>query len=234
MTEAEYNTGALDLHEGDTVPLQIDSAGNLKVNVATGSGGGPTAAQVGAVNETAPANDTASSGLNGRLQRIAQRITSLIALVPASLGAKAASASFAVTQSTEDAAQLGSLTETAPATDTASSGLNGRLQRVAQRLTSLIAFWVAATGTKTSVNSGVASVTILAANAARKGAMFKNTDANILYLDLSGGTASATSYSVDIAPGGFYELPSSPLYTGLITGIWAADGSGAALVTEFS
>lgn len=33
---------------------------------------------------------------------------------------------------------LGSLTEAAPATDTASSGLNGRLQRVAQRITSLI------------------------------------------------------------------------------------------------
>ena len=33
---------------------------------------------VGAVNETAPGTDTASSGLNGRLQRIAQRITSLI------------------------------------------------------------------------------------------------------------------------------------------------------------
>jgi hypothetical protein len=33
---------------------------------------------------------------------------------------------------------LGTVTETAPATDTASSGLNGRLQRVAQRLTTLI------------------------------------------------------------------------------------------------
>lgn len=33
---------------------------------------------IGAVNETAPASDTASSGLNGRLQRIAQRLTSLI------------------------------------------------------------------------------------------------------------------------------------------------------------
>lgn len=33
---------------------------------------------------------------------------------------------------------LGSLTETAPATDTASAGINGRLQRAAQRLTSLI------------------------------------------------------------------------------------------------
>jgi len=41
----------------------------------------------GAVDETAPGTDTASSGLNGRLQRIAQRITSLIALLPAALGA---------------------------------------------------------------------------------------------------------------------------------------------------
>jgi hypothetical protein len=39
----------------------------------------------GAVTETAPATDTAPSGLNGRLQRIAQRITSLIALLPAAL-----------------------------------------------------------------------------------------------------------------------------------------------------
>lgn len=34
--------------------------------------------------------------------------------------------------------KTGSLTETAPGTDTASSGLNGRLQRIAQRITSLI------------------------------------------------------------------------------------------------
>ena len=48
--------------------------------------GRATAAQAGAVNESAPASDTASSGLNGRLQRIAQRLTSLIALLPSSLG----------------------------------------------------------------------------------------------------------------------------------------------------
>lgn len=33
---------------------------------------------IGAVNESAPGSDTASSGLNGRLQRIAQRLTTLI------------------------------------------------------------------------------------------------------------------------------------------------------------
>ncbi|HEU4805183.1 MAG TPA: hypothetical protein VFS91_05150 [Nitrobacter sp.] len=52
----------------------------------------------GAINETAPSTDTAVSGLNGRLQRIAQRLTSLIALLPASLGGKAASASLSVVQ----------------------------------------------------------------------------------------------------------------------------------------
>jgi hypothetical protein len=46
-------------------------------------------------------------------------------------------AATSANQSTEITA-LGSLTETAPATDTASSGLNGRLQRIAQRITSLI------------------------------------------------------------------------------------------------
>lgn len=41
--------------------------------------------RTGAVTESAPASDTASSGLNGRLQRVAQRLTSLIALLPTAL-----------------------------------------------------------------------------------------------------------------------------------------------------
>jgi hypothetical protein len=103
----------------------------------------------GALTETAPATDTASSGLNGRLQRITQRLTSLIALIPSALGAggglkvdgsgtalpvSAASLPLptgALSQSDFDS-KIGSLTETAPVTDTASSGLNGRLQRLNQ------------------------------------------------------------------------------------------------------
>lgn len=206
---------------------------------------------IGAVTETVPASDTASSGLNGRLQRLAQRLTSLIALLPTTLGQKAKSASLAVTLAsdqdalpiTDNAGSLtvdgtvaatqsgtwtvqpgntanttawkvdgsavtqpvsgtiavtgvataanqatllarlpaalggtisanslpvslssdgpfavatGSVTETAPASDTASSGLNGRAQRIAQRITSLIALFPAAlTGSgnfKTAVN----------------------------------------------------------------------------------
>jgi hypothetical protein len=125
-----------------------NASGSLSVAAST-----EDVARVGSITETAPASDTASSGLNGRLQRIAQRITSLIALFPTSLGSKAAASSFAVTVSTEDAAKLGSVTETAPTTDTASSGLNGRLQRVSQRLTSLIALFPTSLGTKAAASS---------------------------------------------------------------------------------
>jgi hypothetical protein len=54
-------------------------------------------------------------------------------------GRAAAADSTPTVLSNEDFAAIGALTETAPASDTASSGLNGRLQRIAQRLTSLIA-----------------------------------------------------------------------------------------------
>ena len=40
----------------------------------------------GALTETAPASDTASSGLNGRLQRLAQRLTTIIAGIPLTAG----------------------------------------------------------------------------------------------------------------------------------------------------
>ncbi|MDO8596419.1 MAG: hypothetical protein Q7R45_07330, partial [Sulfuricaulis sp.] len=156
-TEAKQDIGNTSLSVLD----DWDETDRAKVNVIAGQAGvaagagassaatprvvtasdSPEIALFGAVNETAPATDTASSGANGRLQRIAQRITSLIALVPASLGGKTAAASFAVTTATDDPplALLGAVAETAPATDTASSGLNGRLQRIAQRVTSVIA-----------------------------------------------------------------------------------------------
>lgn len=53
----------------------------------TASGISDVNTNLGILTETAPGTDTASSGLNGRLQRIAQRLTSLIALLPTSLGA---------------------------------------------------------------------------------------------------------------------------------------------------
>lgn len=90
-----------------------------------------------------------------------------------------------------------------------------------------------ATGTKTNVNDAAASTTLLAANADRKGFIIFNDSPAILYLDLSGGTASTTSFSHQLASGQSYEQ-SGWRYTGAITGIWASDQSGAARMTEFT
>lgn len=101
-------------HTGSTSHAwHVDSAGLGRVDVRASvlPTGAATAANqsseltlIGAVTETAPATDTASSGLNGRLQRIAQRITSLIALIPASLGQKTMANSFAVTLASDQSA----------------------------------------------------------------------------------------------------------------------------------
>ncbi len=72
---------------------------------------------------------------------------------PLTPGRAAAASSRPVALSTEDNATIGDLTETAPATDTASSGLNGRMQRVAQRLTSMIALLPSSLGIKTAAGS---------------------------------------------------------------------------------
>ncbi len=76
----------------------VAGADDAKTNADLSGGAGVTDADtvrvvpatdgtvLGPVTETAPATDTASSGLNGRLQRIAQRLTSLIALLPSALG----------------------------------------------------------------------------------------------------------------------------------------------------
>lgn len=58
---------------------------------------------IGSLTETAPATDTASSGLNGRLQRIAQRLTSLIALFPTSIGTKNSAGSLSVVLASDQA-----------------------------------------------------------------------------------------------------------------------------------
>lgn len=76
------NIGSYQISE-DAVTKQIQRSA---LNEADGSDVG-LSVKLGGVTETAPATDTASSGLNGRLQRVAQRITSLIALIPAALTA---------------------------------------------------------------------------------------------------------------------------------------------------
>jgi len=89
----------------ETQPVSVSSL-PLPTGAALESTQSAQSTLIGSVTETAPSNDTDSSGLNGRLQRIAQRITSFIGLLPSSLGQKARAASLATTLSSEDITAL--------------------------------------------------------------------------------------------------------------------------------
>lgn len=80
---------------------------------------------------------------------------------------------------TAAATLTGAVTETAPASDTASSGLNGRLQRIAQNITTLIGVLRGATGTYATPVSVTATATLIKASASsRKKLYVKNSSAS--------------------------------------------------------
>lgn len=80
----------------------------------------------------------------------------------------------------------------------------------------------------TQVASSATNVTLLAANAARIGVSIYNYSQAVLYVKL-GSTASTSSFTTAVFPGGLYEVPDD--YTGRIDGIWAS-ADGSAMVTE--
>ena len=91
----------------------------------------------------------------------------------------------------------------------------------------------------TTVASSASSVTIIANNPRRRGLTITNTSTAILYLNLLGDTATATTaHSIQIPANGSYDLPlftangNTECYTGKITGIWAS-ANGQANVTEW-
>lgn len=89
-----------------------------------------------------------------------------------------------------------------------------------------------ATATLSNVASSASSVSLLASNASRKGATIYNDSTQSLYVKF-GATASATSFTVLILAAGYYELPTTSVYTGAIDGIWAG-ANGSARITELS
>lgn len=89
----------------------------------------------------------------------------------------------------------------------------------------------AATSAVTSVADTDTNTTLLASNAARLGATIYNESTVDLHAKL-GATASLTSYTIKIAPSGYYEVPFG--YTGIIDGIWTSNASGNARMTELS
>lgn len=132
--------------------------------------------KTGSLTETAPSTDTASSGLNGRLQRIAQRLTSLITTLgsPFQAGGSIGNTSFDATQGTSPWVVSGSVTAN-PTTPT-----------------TVVAFVTAVTtaGTRVQLGSNAVSGAILQA---------PSTNTGIMYI--GGSNVSSTVYGAELQPG---------------------------------
>lgn len=142
-----------------------------------------------------------------------------------SLGGTAATGSATETKQDTQITALGSLTETSPATDTASSGLNGRLQRIAQRLTSLITS-LASIDSKVSrgklgtggTGTAAALAAAIGSSLACQSVLLTNTHATLTLL-----FGNVTAQVVPLLPGAFVSIPASN-----VNQIYIIDGSGHA------
>ena len=191
---AKANTGAgTDTLAGRSVGgkfvgavMLTDSTGAEIASPATEATLAAAATLYGAVTETAPASDTASSGLNGRLQRIAQRLTSLIALLPATLGQKTSANSLAVTVASDQSAL----------TVAQATAANLKAQVVYADVT--------ATDKSGTIATGGTAQTAIALNANRRAFWIQNLSAGDLWIS-DVGPATAASPSLKIVAGGLYE-----------------------------
>jgi hypothetical protein len=86
------------------------------------------------------------------------------------------------------------------------------------------------TSTLSNVTAAASNTTLLASNASRRQAILYNDADTAVYVKL-GTTASSSSFSYNLLPAQTLELP-TPVYTGIIDGIWSGSPTGAMRVTE--
>lgn len=244
LVEAEAVATAADpaYAEGAIAPISQDRTGHLRIQAASATGAAVTAnANYNGLNVVGTLRGW--SGVNPSGTIFAGQVDlASVAGATVKTGAGTAAGSIRVelpTDGTGQAAAMATATAAAPAyveasTNRLSQNLTGDLRVIAKQSGA----WTisttptpSATGTQTSVASNVASQAILAANAARLGATVTNDGSNNLYLRLNAGAASATTYTVKLVAGAYYEVPTD--YVGAITGIWDV-ATGSARVTELT
>lgn len=86
--------------------------------------------------------------------------------------------------------------------------------------------------TLANVSGSATSVTLFASNGQAERRFVYNDSTATLYLKY-GATASATSFTVLIPAGGYFEAPMPMRYTGVVDGIWTS-ATGTARCTEVS
>ena len=111
----------------------------------------------------------------------------------------------------------------------ATGSISAKLRFIAVTGIPITAVPAVTSATLANVSASASNVTLLSSNAARKGAMIANDSASAVYVKF-GATASTTSFTVKIAPYGYYEFP-APCYTGIVDGIWDT-ATGSARTTE--
>lgn len=89
------------------------------------------------------------------------------------------------------------------------------------------------TATLTQVNRSNASTTLKAANSSRRGLVLYNNTGAVCYVSFA-ATSSTTAFTLAINNNETVSLDKTPIYTGIITGIWGSNGAGQMMVTELT
>lgn len=239
-------SGTVTSNIGTTNGLALDSSVNgilLAQNSTTSGQLGPLVQ--GAVTTSSPSYTTAKTSPLSLTTAGALRIDGSAVTQPVS-------GTVAATQSGTWTVQPGNTANTTPwlltisqggnsATVTASNALKVDGSAVTQPVSGTVTanagtgvFSVvtnkASTSSLTNVNGSATNVTLLASNSNRLFSAIYNDSTSKLYVKL-GTTASATSFTMLVFPGSYWEVPIN--YTGEIDGIWAS-AVGAARVTELT
>lgn len=85
--------------------------------------------------------------------------------------------------------------------------------------------------TSANVSSSATAVTLFAANPLARSRSIWNDSSAVVYLK-NGTGAAATSCKVKVLADGYYEWP-DPVYTGVVTAIWASANGSARTSEEY-
>ena len=215
VTGMVYNTAAPTPTNGQTLALQSDSAGNLKVSGSLTTTPSGTQAVSGTVTTVPSGTQTVTGTVTLSSQTVTIGATSVTQPVSGTVTAVAnAETNIAPGTAPSKALVTGAVYNTAAPAPT--NGQTLALQADEDgNLKVNITSGPNASATLAQVTvSTVTSTALLAANAARKMAIFFNNGSNFVYIKF-GTTASATSYTIILYPGGLFEMP-IPMYTGAV------------------
>ena len=91
---------------------------------------------------------------------------------------------------------------------------------------------ITTTPTLSSVGASATTVSLLSSNTSRKGVYIFNDSNSAMYVAFA-ATASTSLYTVKIPAMSFFEMPTTPIYTGTISALWDV-ATGAARITELA